>query len=184
MNRGSNSSSQIGRTEREEAQSLVTWEWKLLGKLRYSFNESWVHRSQITTLLHRYYSQMILLVAPDEKSFGLVIEYASTCKIYSSVVRLHPSLNFYLTFIKLNSPSCWGKPFLYYLLGIQISCPKPLQFSSIIPRSIVNFRFQSTIYPLWFILISSVCSINNLCFFYRYFFRQNNCTNKILNWTL
>lgn len=80
MNRGPDGCPEVGRAKCEEAEPTVPRESYFLPDFGNRFNKPRVHGRQIATLFHRYQTHVILLVAPDEKSFCLVKKYSSSWK--------------------------------------------------------------------------------------------------------
>lgn len=80
MNRGPDGGSQVGRAEGEEAEPPMPREFQFPSEFGNCFNKPGVHGRQVPTLLHRYQTHVILLVAPDEETFRFVKKYSSAWK--------------------------------------------------------------------------------------------------------
>lgn len=80
VNRGPDGGSQVGRAKGEEAEPPMPREFQFLPNFGNCFNKPGVHGRQVPTLFHRYQTHVILLVAPDEKSFRFVKKYSSAWK--------------------------------------------------------------------------------------------------------
>lgn len=78
MHGGSDGCAKIRRAECKEAESPMPQEFQFLLDFLDHFNESLVHRREVTISYHRYQTYVILLVTPDKKSFLLVKKYLRT----------------------------------------------------------------------------------------------------------
>lgn len=75
VHEGLDSRAKIRRAECKEAESPVPLEFQFLPDFLDRFNESSVHRREVTGSLHRYQTHVILHVTPDKKSFFFVKKY-------------------------------------------------------------------------------------------------------------
>lgn len=81
VNGGPDRCSKVGRAEGQVTQPAMPREWYFFADFGGPSNEPRVHGCQISAFLHRYQTQVILLVAPDEESFRVVVKYTSAWKL-------------------------------------------------------------------------------------------------------